>query len=257
MNKSLDRVLKGGQRWRGPLVVSLAATWLATVIIVADAHGAPGTGSAWATGAKQGLITLTIPISKLWQTLGQGLTYGVYYPHWGAPDLQDLQVIVADGSSLVDLERGATTHHVEWVDPAALIYRQMNTAKSSQYRITKNSEYHQRLVAEQVRAMKITIEISGGFAPLPGMSKPITIDTATIDPQLASQLESLVRDCAFFDRPAFVDTTMKGAADYRTYTITVQDGPRVHTVRLTDPIRDPSLERLVSLLQVIARPSKP
>ena len=105
--------------------------------------------------------------------------------------------------------------------------------------------------------MKITIETSGGFAPLPALSRPITIDTATMDPQSASQVESLVLDAAFFERPSLIDTTTKGAADYRTYTITVQDGHRVHTVRLTDPITDPSLERLVSRLRVIARPSKP
>jgi len=105
--------------------------------------------------------------------------------------------------------------------------------------------------------MKITIETSGGFAPLPALSRPITIDTTTLTPQLVRELESLVRDAAFFDRPAFIDTTAKGAADYRTYTITVQDGPRVHTVCLTDPITDSSLEQLVSRLQVIARPLKP
>ena len=81
--------------------------------------------------------------------------------------------------------------------------------------------------------MKITIETSGGFAPLPALNRPITIDTTTIDPQLACQLEFLVRDAAFFDRPAFIDTTKKGAADYQTYIVTVQDGLRVHTVCVT------------------------
>jgi hypothetical protein len=104
--------------------------------------------------------------------------------------------------------------------------------------------------------MKITIETSGGFAPLPALSRPNTIDTTTIDPQLARQLESLVQEAAFFDKPALVDTTAQGAADYQTYTITVQDGPRVHTVRFTDPITDSSLERLMSHLQAIARQSK-
>ena len=250
-------VLKGWQRWRGPLAVSLAATtWLGNAI-AADAPGAPGAGSAWTTGAKQGLGTSIIPASKLWYTFGQSIPHEVYSPQLDTPDVQDLQFIVADDSSFVDLERDAADHHVELVDPSALIYRQLNTAKFSKYRIIKTAEYRQRLVAEQVRAMKITIETSGGFAPLPGMSRPITIDTATIDPQLARELESLVQDAAFFARPAFIDTTAKGAADYRTYTITVQDGPRVHTVRLTDPITDSSLERLVSRLQVIARPSKP
>lgn len=104
--------------------------------------------------------------------------------------------------------------------------------------------------------MNITIEISGGFASFPALSRPVTVDTTTIDLELGRELETMVRAAAFFDRPALIDTTTKGAADYQTYIITVQDGPRIHTVRLTDPLTEPSLERLVSRLRVIARPSK-
>lgn len=68
--------------------------------------------------------------------------------------------------------------------------------------------------------MKITFNMSGGFAYLPALSRPVIIDTAQIDPQVANQLESLVRESRFFDQPARADTTAKGAADYRTYTIT-------------------------------------
>ena len=105
--------------------------------------------------------------------------------------------------------------------------------------------------------MNITFQMSGGFAYIPGLSRPVIIDTAQIDPQVANQLEFLVRESRFFDQPARVDTTAKGAADYRTYTITLQDGPRIHTVQLTDPITDANLERLVSRLQIMARPSTP
>lgn len=98
--------------------------------------------------------------------------------------------------------------------------------------------------------MKITIETSGGFAHFPALSKPITIDTVTIDPQLAHQLESLVHETKFFDQPAVIETIAKGAADYQTYTITVQDGANVHTVHLTDPVQDASFERLISCLRL-------
>ena len=105
--------------------------------------------------------------------------------------------------------------------------------------------------------MNLTIETSGGFAALPGLNRPFTIDTKVLDPQLAGELESLVQEANFFARPAVIDTTAKGAADYQIYVITVQDGTRSHTVRLTDPITDSSLERLVSRLQAMVRPSKP
>lgn len=103
--------------------------------------------------------------------------------------------------------------------------------------------------------MKITFEMSGGFAYFPTRSRPVIIDTIQIDPQVADQLESFVRESRFFDQPARVDTTAKGAADYQTYTITVQDGTHVHTIQLTDPINDANLEQLVSRLQLMARSS--
>ncbi len=71
--------------------------------------------------------------------------------------------------------------------------------------------------------MKITFEMSGGFVHLPALSRPVIIDTAQIDPQVANQLESFVRESRFFDQPARAGTTAKGAADYRTYTLTVQE----------------------------------
>jgi hypothetical protein len=101
--------------------------------------------------------------------------------------------------------------------------------------------------------MTITFEMSGGFAHLPALSGPVTIDTAQIEPQADNELESLVRQSRFFDQPSRGPTPAKGAADYRSYTITVRDGLRVHTIQLTDPITDVNLEQLVCKLHVLAR----
>jgi GH15 family glucan-1,4-alpha-glucosidase len=65
------------------------------------------------------------------------MTHEVYYPQVDTPNVQDPQFIVTDGSSFAGLERDATDHPMQWVDPSALIYRQLNTAKSGRYRITK------------------------------------------------------------------------------------------------------------------------
>jgi hypothetical protein len=104
--------------------------------------------------------------------------------------------------------------------------------------------------------MKINFEMNGGFAYFPALSGPFTIDTAQIDPIAANQLESLVQKSHFFEQPAQAGTMLKGAADYRTYTITVNDGSRVHTIQLTDPITDTNLQQLVSQLQTMTHPSK-
>jgi hypothetical protein len=105
--------------------------------------------------------------------------------------------------------------------------------------------------------MTITFEMSGGFAHLPALSRPVRIDTAQIEPEARNELESLVRQSRFFDQPSHGPTPGKGAADYRAYTITVQDGPRVHTIQLTDPITDINLEQLVSRLRVMPRKTTP
>jgi glucoamylase len=121
----------------GSLIV-LALTVLAPVAtLAADAPGAPGIASAWTTGAKQGLGTSTTAASKVWYTIGQGVTDEVYYPQTDTPDVQDLQYVVTDGSSFVDLERDATTHQVSLADPQSLTYQQVNAATNGRYRITK------------------------------------------------------------------------------------------------------------------------
>src|SRR4051812_2165480 len=104
--------------------------------------------------------------------------------------------------------------------------------------------------------MKITFEMQGGFAHIPGLSGPVIVDTAQLDPQIATQLEASVHESRFFDQPASITLQAKGAADHRTYTITIEDGTRIHTVQLTDPIPDANLERFVSHLQNIARSSR-
>src|SRR5215831_11253062 len=119
-------------------VLALGAVALApSPVRAADAPGAPGIASAWTTGAKQGLGTSTTPASKVWYTLGQGVTDEVYYPQTDTPDVQDLQYVVTDGSSFVDLERDATSHQVGLADPRSLTYQQVNTASNGRYRITK------------------------------------------------------------------------------------------------------------------------
>ena len=73
-----------------------------------DAGGGPGVGSAWTTGAKQGLGTSTTVQSKVWFTIAQGIVTEVYYPQVDVPNVQDLQLVITDSSSFVDLERDAT-----------------------------------------------------------------------------------------------------------------------------------------------------
>lgn len=100
------------------------------------APGCCGGGSAWTTGNKDALGTSATTTSKVWFTVASGITSEVFYPRADVPDMQDMQYIVTDGSTFVDLERDATNHVVSMPDQKSLDYTITNTAKSGKYRIT-------------------------------------------------------------------------------------------------------------------------
>ncbi|GHO86499.1 protealysin inhibitor emfourin [Dictyobacter formicarum] len=96
--------------------------------------------------------------------------------------------------------------------------------------------------------MRIQVRIEGGFAQLPGLSTPRTLDSATLSAQNANEMRQLVQAANFFELPAVQDKPARGA-DYRTYHITVEDNGRSHTLQVSDPIRDPQLQALLSFVQ--------
>jgi hypothetical protein len=101
--------------------------------------------------------------------------------------------------------------------------------------------------------MHIEMQTEGGIAAFPGLSRPVAIDTAQLPPADASALEDLARKADFFALPAQASTAPAGAADYRRYTITIDDGGRSHTVVADEPIENPDLRALVERLQAQAR----
>jgi glucoamylase len=100
------------------------------------APGAPGSDAHWPSAAKNGFGTSNTLASKVWFTLNNGVMTEVYYPRLDVPNVQTLQLIVVDGAR-VETESDDTTHHVEVLDTRALSFRQVNTAKSRNYTITK------------------------------------------------------------------------------------------------------------------------
>jgi hypothetical protein len=98
--------------------------------------------------------------------------------------------------------------------------------------------------------MRMQVHIEGGLAHFPGLAKPIELDTATLPAQDAEEMRRLVAAALFFELPASVgQPPMRGAADYRRYTITVDDGSAHHTVQVTDPVTDPHLQALITFAQ--------
>jgi hypothetical protein len=101
--------------------------------------------------------------------------------------------------------------------------------------------------------MQVQLQMEGGFAFFPGLSKPITINSETLSTQQSEKLKQLLETAHFFDLPPVIGTPGPGAADYRRYTITVDDGSRHHTVQMTDPIKDPNLQALLNCLKTWQR----
>jgi glucoamylase len=102
------------------------------------APGYPGEAADWSPGDKDGFGTAIGALdSKVWYTLNDGVLSEVYAPRIDTPSSRDTEFVVTDGATFTDRETEATDHRVELVDDRALVYRQVNTATSGKYRITK------------------------------------------------------------------------------------------------------------------------
>ncbi|MBM3521026.1 MAG: hypothetical protein FJX63_09740, partial [Alphaproteobacteria bacterium] len=92
--------------------------------------------------------------------------------------------------------------------------------------------------------MRIVYTKEGGLAYIPALAAPVTIDTGALEAEDAKAVESTVREAAFFELPARIGSPRPGAADYQTYTISVEDGGRKHTVQVTDLGERPEMAKL-------------
>jgi len=126
-------------------IAGLGIVFAAVVALVAStpvesqtASDGPGVAAAWTTGNKLAVGTSADTTSKVWFTVAKGITSEVFYPRLDVPNMQDMQYIVTDGSTFVDLERDATNHVVSMPDEKALEYTVTNTDKRAtpKYRIT-------------------------------------------------------------------------------------------------------------------------
>lgn len=94
--------------------------------------------------------------------------------------------------------------------------------------------------------MRIQFKMEGGLAYFPGLSQPVTIDTDRLFEEEARELARLVYAARFFELPGEAGSPQRGGADYRRYTITIEDGGQEHTVQLVDPVTEPHLQALLA-----------
>src|SRR5688500_18683382 len=102
------------------------------------APGGPGQDAHWPSAAKKGFGTANTLTSKVWFTLNNGVMTEVFYPTLDVPNVQTLQLVVADAEGRqIQTEAEDTTRRVEVLDSRALLFRQINKAKTGAYTITK------------------------------------------------------------------------------------------------------------------------
>src|SRR5215475_13938682 len=122
-----------------PTLVALVVSALVkTALAAGTASDGPGVHASWATGNKLAVGSSAEKNSKVWFTVANGITSEVFYPRLDIPNMQDMQYIITDGFSFVDLERDATNHEISTPDEKALEYTVTNTDKRAtpKYKIT-------------------------------------------------------------------------------------------------------------------------
>ncbi len=104
----------------------------------AAASDGPGGPASWTTGNKLAVGASADTGSNVWFTVAKGITSEVFYPRLDIPNMQDMQYVVTDGSTFVDLERDATSHTISMPAETALEYTVTNTdaRPTPKYRIT-------------------------------------------------------------------------------------------------------------------------
>jgi len=95
---------------------------------------------------------------------------------------------------------------------------------------------------------------STGVGYFPGLAKPVVLDDRELPTDQAEQLHRLVAEAGFFLLPAQIGKPSPGAADYRTYTVTVEHGTKRHSVSVSDPIESAGLRSLLDFVRARAKP---
>lgn len=99
--------------------------------------------------------------------------------------------------------------------------------------------------------MKIYFEESGGFA---GIDHNISINTDSLHPEEASELQRLVNNANFFDLPsepaaASAPSPLRGA-DYLEYKITIEiNDNKKHSIKTTDLTMPHNIGPLITYLR--------
>jgi hypothetical protein len=89
------------------------------------------------------------------------------------------------------------------------------------------------------------VRIEGGFAHFPGLAKKQTVSFDDLASPEGQELATLADKADFFDCTAADETTRP---DARTYTVGLTIDERSRKIPVAEPIRDPVMVKLVSIV---------
>jgi hypothetical protein len=92
--------------------------------------------------------------------------------------------------------------------------------------------------------MQIRFVRSGGFG---GIRTSGVVDTGTLPLTEAKKVQQLVESAGFFSLPEKFPTPQKGA-DYYTYSLTIEQENRSHSIEVSEPAAPESLRPLIRYL---------
>lgn len=104
-----------------------------------EAFGHPGIAPNWTFSGKQGIGTSLSSASPVWFTLGHGVLNEIYFPSVDTANTRDAQYLVTDEISFMHEEKRHMKHSIEYADPRALAFCQINTDQLGRYRIVKET----------------------------------------------------------------------------------------------------------------------
>ena len=103
-------------------------------------------------------------------------------------------------------------------------------------------------MANEPAALRVTLQIDGGFAYMPGLAGPIALNAAQLGAEHATQLHRLCESaCAV--APKRKASRAAPVPDGRRYRLTVESGDSRREVTAADPVDAPAIAELIAFVE--------
>jgi len=165
--------MKVAQLRRSAIFILLSLFIVAEAMALTEerlAPGAPGKDAEWSSAGKQAIGTANSLASKVWFTLQGGALTEVFYPAADLPNVHFLQfVVVNHARRKVQTEREDANSRIEILNHGSLTFRQINTAKTGDWEITKtyttDPQRNTVLIAVQFKTNNRALQLYVYFDP--------------------------------------------------------------------------------------------